>query len=41
MLIPRDPFAAGGLTRNSAPVELDRSGTNAEVVITPARTRVS
>jgi len=43
MQIPRDPFATGGLiTRDSAvPLALNRSGTNAEVVITPARTRVS
>ena len=41
MLIPRDPFAAGGLTRVSAPQSLNMSGTNAEVVFTPARTRVS
>ena len=38
MLIPRDPFAAGGLTLTVAE---DRSGTKADVVFTPPRTRTS
>ena len=41
MLIPRDPFAATRSQGDSAPRVLNRSGTNAEVVSTPARTRVS
>jgi hypothetical protein len=39
--MPLDPFAASGLKPDSAPLALNRSGTNAEVVSTPARTRMS